>query len=135
MNRRLAHTLASCGSTLQASEPESIVKAAVVRSMAPACGESAGMTSFISGAKSQRLPKRSRSAKGAYAASRANIALTSGSNFFRKGGCFSMLSTNAASRATGEFFGGALAWPPLERAVKRTSAFPFSNTPSMAKFP
>ena len=31
---------------------ESIVKAAVVRSMAPACGESAGMTSFISGAKS-----------------------------------------------------------------------------------
>lgn len=35
-----------------------------------------------------------------------------------------MLSTNAASRATGEFFGGALAWPPLERAVKPHIRFP-----------
>ena len=45
------------------------------------------------------------------------------------------LGNDADCAAVGEFFGGALAWPPLERAVKRTSAFPFSNTPSMAKFP
>ena len=33
------------------------------------------------------------------------------------------------------FFAGALAWPPVERAVNFTSALPFSNTPTIAKFP
>ena len=35
----------------------------------------------------------------------------------------------------GVSFPGALAWPPLPRAVKVTSAQPFSKTPIMAKLP
>ena len=35
----------------------------------------------------------------------------------------------------GLFAIGALAWPPLLRAVNFTSALPFSNTPTMAKLP
>ena len=35
----------------------------------------------------------------------------------------------------GECGFGVEAWPPFDRAVKRTSALPFSNTPIMAKFP
>ena len=55
---------------------------------------------------------------------------------FRRKICFVSASfTNAASRATDEWAFGALLWPPSEVAVKRTSALPFSNTPTMAKFP
>ena len=39
--------------------------------------------------------------------------------------CVSTSLTNAASRAIGVFFVGALAWPPDERAVNLTSPLPF----------
>ena len=61
----MAHTLASWGITLQASEPLAMVKAAVVRSMAAAWGETRGMTAFSRGANSHRFPNRSRRGKEA----------------------------------------------------------------------
>ena len=46
-----------------------------------------------------------------------------------------MRFTKAATRATGVFLPGALACPPVPKAVNFTSALPFSNTPTMAKLP
>ena len=61
----LAQTLASWGSTLQASDPDCIVKAMVVRSMAPAWFETLGMTAFSSGSNSQKFEKSIRMPKPA----------------------------------------------------------------------
>ena len=135
MKRMFAPSVASCGRTLYASEPDCIVNAIVVRSMAPACADTRGSTTFISGANSQRLPITSRRPNGAYGARRVNMAVTSGRNFLRNGACFSTSVTNADRRAMGVFAVGALAWPPVLRAVNFTSALPFSNTPTMAKLP
>ena len=61
----LAQTLASWGKTLQASEPDCMVKATVVRSMAPACAESFGMTALRRGENSQKLQNKKRIPNGA----------------------------------------------------------------------
>ena len=58
------------------------------------------------------------------------MAATSGRSFFLNGLCVSTSVTNAASRAMGVCFPGALAW-----AVNLTSPLPFSKTPTMAKLP
>ena len=57
MKRMLALTVASCGMTLQASEPDCMVNAMVVRIMAPAWALIIGRTCSRTGRKSQRLPK------------------------------------------------------------------------------
>ena len=135
INRILAETVAFWGNTLHASDPLIIVKATVVRIMAPACALIIGRTFSSTGRKSHRLENTSFSGKPAYGASVLNIVATSFGILRRKTGFVSVSFTNAASLATGECAFGALAWPPSEAAVKRTSALPFSNTPTMAKLP
>ena len=49
--------------TLYASEPDCVVKAMVVFSIAPACALTAGRTAFRSGENSHRFPSSSRSPK------------------------------------------------------------------------
>ena len=60
IKRMLAPSVASCGMTLYASEPDCVVKAMVVFSIAPACALTAGRTAFKSGENSHRLPSSSR---------------------------------------------------------------------------
>ncbi len=59
MYRRLALTVADRGSTLKAAEPEDMVKATVVFSMAAAVGLMAGRAALRRGPKSHRFPSRS----------------------------------------------------------------------------
>ena len=65
MNRILAETLASWGSTLQASDPLIMVNAMVVRIMAPAWELIAGSTFSSTGRNSHRLVNTSFSGKPA----------------------------------------------------------------------
>ena len=120
IKRMFAQTDASVGSTLRASEPDCMVNATVVCSIAPACADTVGSTSFNSGLNSHMLPKRSFIPKPAYGASVSNIASTSCGKRFLNGLCFSTLFSKAASLAMGEFLGGALECPPPERAVNFT---------------
>ena len=57
MKRMLALTVASWGITLHAEDPDCIVKAMVVRIMAPACALTSGSTCSRTGRNSHRLPK------------------------------------------------------------------------------
>ena len=65
INRMLAETLASWGSTLQASDPLIWVKAMVVRIMAPAWALIMGSTFSRTGLNSHRLENTSFSGKPA----------------------------------------------------------------------
>ena len=130
-----ALTVAFWGMTLQASEPVCMVKATVVRIMAPAWALITGSTFSSTGLNSHRLPKTHRRGKEAYGARVSNMAATSFGIFRRKRLWVSTSWTKSARRAMGEWGFGALEWPPSETAVKRTSAFPFSKTPIMAKLP
>ena len=135
MKRMFALTVASWGMTLQAADPDCIVKAMVVRIIAPACALISGSTCRSTGRNSHRLPKIHFMGKEAYGARVLNMAATSFGRRRRKTRWVSTSWTKAARFAMGECGFGVLAWPPSELAVKRTSALPFSNTPIMAKFP
>ena len=131
----MAPRVASCGITLYASEPDCMVNAIVVCSIAPACALIFGSTTFKSGLNSHIFPSTSFNPKEAYGAREVNMAETSGSIFFWNGECFSTSVTKAQRRAIGVPLDGALACPPLLFAVNFTSALPFSKTPTIAKFP
>ena len=65
MKRRFAPSVASCGMTLKASEPDCMVKATVVRIMAPPWALIRGSTLSSTGLNSQRFPNTSLSGKEA----------------------------------------------------------------------
>ena len=95
---------------MYASEPDCIVNAIVVLSIAAACALIEGRSAISNGLNSQIFPKKNLSPKfEAYGAKVENIAATSGKSFFLNGECFSTSVMKAESLAIGVFFDGALA--------------------------
>ena len=131
--RTLAVICAFSGSTLGLSDALIIVKAQVVVTSArasppipvrtrfrrgeknPACENTILSGPFISG---PTFVKRSRIGAG----------IAAGNGYF-----FSIPTAKAASLPTGVLFGGVLACPPVDLAVKQKLATPFSVTPIIAQ--
>ena len=99
-----------------------MVKAQVVRIMAPASGFTRGSRKQSSGSNSHRLPSSIRMPKLMLGARRWNISRRVGEKRAWKGLCRSVLQMNLASCTSAVLGPGALAWPPAALAVNFTSA-------------
>ena len=104
--RRFSVTVASCGRTLQPSDPVCMVGATVVLKSAAACGEIEGIRRTSSGLNSQRFPNSRRIQKGPYGAMEENISFACLFMAERIGLCLSSSVMNFERRTIGEFFGG-----------------------------